>query len=365
MTTNAENGQSRPAPDFPWMRVPTERGMKPAIGPQGLLLGDVDVNSYGDVPDVWPYKSDMPRGAYPPPPHLALTGSYSIFEKVEVWSDNVRTLYEDAIRDRWTSAADVPWDTLSENPEHIERAICQVCTSLSEQGYLTAQVISSWFEKIAYGFHEVKNFLATQVYDAARQHEAFRKRALANGGGLGIEGPGIFNRVIATSMTFTELVINLHLIRGTQTLVTLEALRRRAQTEADRALLSLTIRDIKRHMAYGVGHIAYYLSRQPRMLDQVHNWLNRAEMFLVADQRKDTPVNEALIILLGDTAAEGRAALEEMRRTFVAYYLNRLADGRVVDRGARLTAELARFAPENRATPTTVLLRPTVEDPTI
>src|SRR3712207_4735698 len=79
----------RPAPDFAWMRVPTQRGMRPAIGPEGLRLEDVDVGSYGDVPDRWPYRNDMPRGSHPPA-QIGLAASYSIFDKTEVWSDNVR-----------------------------------------------------------------------------------------------------------------------------------------------------------------------------------------------------------------------------------------------------------------------------------
>lgn len=361
--TPAGASPALPARDFPWMRVPTERGTRPAIGPDGLLLEHVDVGSYGDVPDVWPYKSDMPRGAYPPPPHVAQTGSYSIYEKVEVWSDNVRRLYEEAIRDRWASAVDIPWQTLRPLPEHLERAVCQVCTELSEQAYLAAQVIAAWFERIAYGFYEVKSFLATQVYDAARHCEAFRKRALANGGGLGIEGPGIFSRVIATCMTFTELTITLNLMRTVWTLSVLEALERRAFSDAERTLYALAARDLRRHLAFGVGHLQFYLRRQPHLAEQVHTWLTRAELFLAADLRKSTPFHEALVLLLGETPAEGLSALAEVRRAAVYRYLHRLADARVVDRLNRLTPEFARYVPAGLTLQPGAQLRPPLPDP--
>ena len=48
-----------------------------------------------------------------------------------------------------------------------------------------------WLKDISYGYHEVKLYLATQAFDHARHVEAFRKRALANGGGLGRAGAGL------------------------------------------------------------------------------------------------------------------------------------------------------------------------------
>jgi hypothetical protein len=354
----------QPARDFPWMRVPTQRGMKPQIGPEGLLLEDVETGSYGDVPDRWPYRNDMPRGSHPPV-QIGLAASYSIYDKVDVWSDNARRLYEDAIRDRWASATDVPWETLRPYPEHIERAICQVCTEMSEQAYVTVQVFSSWLEKISYGFHEIKNFLATQIFDNARHVEAFRKRALANGGGLGIEGPGIYHRAPAASMQFTELVITTNIVRATFNLVVVEALKRATTSEAEQVLFGNIARDLRRHIDYGVGHVSFYLQRQPHLHDQVHAWLGRAEFLLVADQRRDTPFNEAMILLLGDSAEDGRAKFEEVRRTWVNLYLNRLSDARVYDRIGKLAPEIARYLPEGAAVPTSVSMRPPVADPVL
>jgi hypothetical protein len=354
----------RPAPDFAWMRVPTERGMwgKDRVGPDGLRLEDVDISSYGDVPDHWPYKNDTPRGSHPPV-NVGLAASYSIYDKVEVWSDNVRKLYEDAIRDRWASATDVPWEALQPYPEHIERAICQICTEMSEQAYVTVQVFSSWLERISYGFHEVKNFLATQIFDNARHVEAFRKRALANGGGLGIESPGIFHRGPAASMKFTELVIITNLIRAPLSLVLMETLKGIANNDADRTLFGNVARDLRRHIEYGVGHLQFALQREPRMHDQVHAWLSRGEFLLTSDIRRDQPLNEALILLLGKSAEEGRAKLEDVRRTWVSYYINRLADARVYDRIGKLAPDLARYVPEGAEIPNSVSMRPPLEDP--
>src|SRR5690348_15157005 len=133
MTTDASAEQAadaaaeKPAPDFPWMRVPTQRHMKPVIGPKGLRIRDIDTGSYAFVPDHWPYKNDHPRGAFPGT-QPGLEASYSLYDKSDVWAENAADLYEDAIYDRWSSAIDIPWDQLQPYPEIAERSICQILT---------------------------------------------------------------------------------------------------------------------------------------------------------------------------------------------------------------------------------------------
>src|SRR3970040_1037610 len=54
-------------PDFAWMKVPTEWGIRArASDPQiGLTIGDLNVGTYGDIPDVWNNRSEIARGSYP------------------------------------------------------------------------------------------------------------------------------------------------------------------------------------------------------------------------------------------------------------------------------------------------------------
>lgn len=368
MTTDAAKQQAEmPAPeqpvrDYPWMRVPTQRNMKPQIGPRGLRIKDIDQGSYAYVPDHWPYKNDLPRGAFPGP-HAGLEASYSLYDKADVWSENAADLYEDAIRDRWASALDVPWEQLQPYPEISERAICQILTEFSESALVGLQVFSGWLERISYGFYEVKSFLATEIYDLGRHHEALRKRALANGGGLGVQTPGIYHRAITSSMRLTELVIARNIVQSVFQLVVLQALHEAANNEADRTLFSLVMRDLWRQVDFGVGHVNYYLKSNPGKHDQVHVWLGRAELLLVAEVTHDTPFNEALILLLGDTVEQGRERLAGIRRDFAAAYLHRLYEAGVYDRIERLAPEIKRYLPEDATTPNTVSMMPPIADP--
>src|SRR3989304_2222787 len=104
MRDPAATGQ--PALDLSWMRVPTEWGIRARVTKKGLTVGALNVGTYGDIPDEWPYQTEMPRGAYPIAGVPAM--GYSIYEKAELWAENVADLYEEAIQRRWRPATDIP-----------------------------------------------------------------------------------------------------------------------------------------------------------------------------------------------------------------------------------------------------------------
>ena len=49
---------------------------------------------------------------------------------------------------------------------------------------IAADLPAKWMWRMNHDFIEAKMFLCTQIMDEARHAEVFRKRALANGGGL-------------------------------------------------------------------------------------------------------------------------------------------------------------------------------------
>ena len=153
--------------------------------------------------DHWPYENDTPLGSHPTPGSYA-PGSYTVYDKSEVWADGVDALYEEAIRAHWIPATDINWAGLEALPDDMERALCQVCTTFAQHGLSEAKLLGSWEEKIAYGFHDVKDYLATWLFDSGRKVEALRKRALANGGGLGIQGLGTLYRAWYGALKATE-----------------------------------------------------------------------------------------------------------------------------------------------------------------
>jgi hypothetical protein len=322
-------------PDFNWMDAEVER-VRAVPGEHGLTLEAINIGRYGVVPDHWPYLDDTPRGAAPGGP-VTFASSYSIMEKADVWSENAAALYEEAIRERWTSAADIPWATLLPLPREQEGAIGQICTRLSEQGFCTQQILGRWLEKIAYGFLEVKSFLATQLYDAGRQCDVFRKRALANGGGLGIESPNVWNRGLTDALKWTECSVALHILQASTTICLLEALEAALSDESTRTICRLVARDQRRHLAYGEGHLAYHLAKRPERRDQLNTGFFRTESAYANDLAADRPFNEALVLLLGgaDGSAAGWRRLAALQERQAAAYLDALERAGMPEHRAR------------------------------
>jgi hypothetical protein len=301
-------------PSLDWLNADVER-VKVLPGDDGLTLRRIMVGRYGEVPDHWPHLTDFPRGASLGGP-VSFASSYSINDKADVWAENAADLYEQAIQERWASATAIPWETLEALPDELEHAICQVCTFLSEQGYAAQVVVGKWLERMAYGFLEVKSYLATQVFDAGRHCEAFRKRALANGGGLGQESPGFMNRVLTDSLKWTELVAALDLARTSITLAMLETLEQSATCDAERVLYGLTQRDLRRWQAYGEAHVAYHLEHNPDRRRQLDLGMLRADQGMAGDITADRPLRDALIVILagGERIAAGEERLAELRQ---------------------------------------------------
>ena len=183
-----------------------------------------------------------------------------------------------------------------------------------------------WLKEISYGFHEVKLYLATQVFDHARHVEAFRKRALANGGGLGVQTPGFFNRTVYASFKFTELIIYMNIIRA---IVPARGVRDGRQDRplaggpaALRADRRTTCAATWRSASSTCATTCCMGDEQKRR--NVRTWLERGEIMMAADLKRDTPLREAFILALGDTVAKGKEGLKELRQAQLKRYLQTL-----------------------------------------
>jgi len=345
-------GGLQQALDLSWMHVPTEWGIRVRPGKKGLTIGMLNVGTYGDIPDHWPYQTEMPRGAYPIPGIPPM--GYTIYEKAELWADNAADLYEEAIQRRWRPATDIPWETIEPLPDEIERAMCQLCTYFCEKALLAGDVVGRWLPEMSYGYHEVKVYLATAEFDAARHFEVFRKRALCNGGGMGLQSPGYFHRGIIDARAWTETSVVLHILSNSFLIGLYQLGEYVARNEAEAKIFRLATQDIARQIAYGVHHLRYFLIRMQERRDEVHSYLNKAEAIMAFEEDRDTPLREALIILLGGGLAkeqilDGVRKLEQFKRRWVRDYLARLAAAGFPERHEKLHPSLRAYAQEPAA----------------
>src|SRR5262247_1871869 len=171
--------------DLGWMQTQSEWGVKATPSKRGLTLNDINVGSYGVIPEEVPdSRCFAPRGAEFDAAEMPSMG-YSLNTRAEAWAENMGTLYEEAVARQWSSTRDIPWQTLQPLPKDIEHAMCQLCTFFTEVEFIAGDVPGWWLSQVNAAYYETKLFMATQIMDEARHLEVFRKRALANGGGLG------------------------------------------------------------------------------------------------------------------------------------------------------------------------------------
>jgi len=325
-----------------WARPTTELGIKARPGPNGLGMREINIGSYGYVPDRWPYENDTPLGSHPTPGAYA-PGSYSVYDKSEVWAEDVDLMYEEAIRERWAPATDIDWKALEAQPDDIERAVCQVCTIFAQHGLTESKLLAQWEEKIAYGFHDMKNFIATQIFDSGRKVEVLRKRALSNGGGLGQAGLGTLYRAWFGALKFTELAVAVDVVYKSYEVVLFEKLAEILPLAVDRVIFARLAVDSHRHLEYGKRHLKYYVQHHPNAREYLNHFFNRAEAALANELEYSTQESEPIAVLLGggvEKIDQGKAKLREIREAQLRAYVA-ILDEAGVDRLAAINRGLS------------------------
>ena len=225
--------------------------------------------------------------------------------------------------------SDVPWQTIEPLTEVQERAVCQIMTELCQYTNCDIETITHWQHQMAYGYHEVKQYLATASFDSTRMYEAFRKRALCNGGGLGLEGPGHVNRMILESRGgWSEAVTYLLLLRGTFMQTMLRYLERYAHNEAEQVIYSFALEAKGRQMSYALEHLQYSLAH-----DEERRAVMQTLLFIGdrvwAREIKDHVLREALAIVfaggLNNAATKGMAIHTAMMTDCMQTYVDTCA----------------------------------------
>jgi hypothetical protein len=313
-------------PDLGWMHRHGEWGMQARPGNLGLRLKDIQIGSYGVVPDHGgAHRSMAPRGAAIPDELPSL--DFTINDKEECWADNAAELYEEAVARQWSSARDIPWDELKPLPDDLEHAMCQLCTFLTEVEFIAADAPTRWMGRMNQDFLEVKMFLATQAMDEARHTDVFRKRALANGGGLGTASPlaQLSLKRIFDSPSFSVQTARLHLLGEGFVLTMFRQGEFIAPSRVDQEIFRRCMQDESRHVGYGTMHLRAQLKQRPDLAEQIHEQLDDAESILL--QTFSVPeLVEPMAILMGggiDHFDKGMELQSQLWRRIVNEYLQR------------------------------------------
>ena len=319
-----------------WLQKRDTWGNELESGPEGIQLGDVDQGIFGSVPDYSDNMTGRPRGAIARSSTPQI-GNYRIRTKGDVWLRNAADLYEEAIQRQWSSATDIPWDTLAELPDDIERAECELATFLTDVEFVAADVPGRWIADTSPDFYEPRMFLISQIMDEARHLDVFRKRALANGGGLMEQSrafAGGFVGNIDSARDFTEMSARLHISGEGLVLTIFRMGERMSYNEAEKNIYRLAASDESRHVAFGVLHLKYLAEAQPERKEEIHCYLDEVEQGLVFGtggtqnplQRGGLTGNSLSVLLGGgdDKMEEGEQLAMAMRQRQIKEYIQRV-----------------------------------------
>ncbi len=327
--------------DLGWMNAnPAGWGHVATPGPAGLRMRDVETGVYGQVPERGSKHGSMaPRGSEVPPETPSL-GMYDLNDMAEVWAENAALLYDEAVVRQWNSVTDIPWHELEKLPDDIERAVCQMCTGLTEVEFVAGDMPAKWLCRINHDFHEVKLFLATQIMDEARHLDVFRKRALANGGGLLMASPGQEKLLAAIleAPDYTTASALMHIFGEGFVLTLFRQGEFLAPTRVEKEIFRLCMQDEARHVAYGVKHLKFFLERYPERAEQIHAILDVGEQAIFT-LTLEPQTSEPRAILAGggiENIQVGMARMAFIYEKQVQEYLRRLQIAGL-DREPRLT----------------------------
>lgn len=317
---------------FDWMARQGEWGSQATGSKQGLTLADIQFGSYGDAPRLSDNMTGRPRGATARPQSYRI-GNYSVRAKSEIWLENASFLYEEALQRQWSSATDVPWHTIEPLPDDIEEAQCQLATFLTEVEFVAGDVPARWISQTTPDYFEPRNCLLAQVMDESRHMDVFRKRALANGGGLMSATGGTAGVVgsIDLARDFTEMSSRLHISGEGAVLTIFRMGELMAYNDAEKAIYRLCAQDEARHVAFGVMHMRYMAETAPERREEIECYLDEAERQILAGSQNpagnQTISSEALAILLGggkDHYNEGFNKLMAIRKRQLQEYVKRV-----------------------------------------
>lgn len=297
---------------------------------RGLTLMDINREFAGDAEEAPEGRSMAARGSTLDEDATYPDMGYIYNHKYQVWADNVVPLYEESVQRQWSATRDIPWDTLKPLPDDLERAQCQISTFLTEVEMIASDFPAKWLWRMNQHFHEVKMFLCTQAMDEARHLEVFRKRALANGGGLlrcrADTEMGL--AAILLAPTYIQGSFLMHVGGEGLVLDIFRAGEFLAQNKCEKEIYRLCMQDEARHVSYGTMHLKYFLEHHPNRAeaeDELHVVADAFERgfatFLV-----NPWIIEPLAVLAGGGIAHidrGMEAVKLVWQRIVNEYLNR------------------------------------------
>ena len=216
-----------------------------------------------------------------------------------VWADVAPRLYAHAAARQWDPATAVDWAAPLAHGAEVEAAVVQVMTYLVENEQVALQVPARFLGRLHPHFREVLQLLAIQVADEARHLAVFTRRALLSGDGMGTSSAGgrasLFTLVQEDDFSLATFLLS---VLGEGTFVDLLGfLARYGPDPVTRRVALLAMQDERRHVLFGVAHLAQHASLEPALRDRLRAAVHRRHDALRDTAGLGADVFDALVVL--------------------------------------------------------------------
>lgn len=258
---------------------------------------------------------------------------FSLSAKSEVWSNNVKKLYEDAKVSQWNATEEIAWSEVPEYSPSVEFALAQIMTYLVENEFSALYVPSKFLPQISPFYYEVPLLLSSIIGDEARHIEVFIKRAKATG--LGLQYSTLTTQqslyTLYKEPSYLKSSFLLHIMGEGTFIDLLSFLEEYAQDEPTKKLLNLARKDEKRHVAYGMGHIKQAISDNSGCIEGLKDAVFRRKHYLDEISGESTLLLESLALFAGGGDSpiaykRGFEALEDLKQKMEKNRTKRLID---------------------------------------
>ncbi|VTU21147.1 hypothetical protein H4CHR_00728 [Variovorax sp. PBS-H4] len=246
---------------------------------------------------------------------------FRLSEKSDIWADTAASLYQQALAGQWNPDTAIDWAAASALPAEIEDAVVQVMTYLIENENAALLVPARHLGQVHPYFREIVQLLAIQCADEARHVEVFTRRATLHRAQPALSGAGgqASLKTLFESSDFSISVFLLSVLGEGSFVNLLNFLHENAPDPVTRQIARLVARDEARHVALGMGHLEYRLSRQPGFHSALQAAIRQRHDDLAATAGLNEEVFDALVLLAAGrsdatSVRSGFARVQELKR---------------------------------------------------
>ncbi len=252
---------------------------------------------------------------------------FRLDQKDEVWSSRAADLYAQAAAAQWDPETAIDWKAPFELPDSVEDAVVQVLTYMIENEVAALVVPARFLGQLHPHFREVQAVLAIQVADEARHIEVFTRRLRLKGREPALSTAGgqtsLKTLLDEPDFSIAEFLLS---VLGEGTFVSLlHFLHAHAPDPVTRQIARLAARDEARHVAFGMGHLAARLEREPDFRGRLAGAVRQRNDALSGTSGLNEEVFDALILLAAGEFTPAAIAAGYLR---VQQLMRDMAEGR-------------------------------------